>query len=100
MKEMPSHGASLRSSVHFEQTGLGGSPGSGKSLGDHAFEDAVVIDHQNQPTGLPFSIFCHKPAADGSARPARQTRRPTASPIATGSDRVEIWIVHFASSIT
>ena len=46
MKEMPSHGASLRSSVHFEQTGLGGSPGSGKSLGDHAFKDAVVIDHQ------------------------------------------------------
>src|SRR5580698_530544 len=30
IKEIPSHGAFLRSSVHCEQTGLGSSPGSGK----------------------------------------------------------------------
>ena len=49
---MPSHGASLRSSVHFAQVGLGGSPGSRNSLGEHAFEDAVVIDHQKPPDRL------------------------------------------------
>jgi len=29
------------------------------------FKRAVVIDKRNQPTGLPFSTFCHRPAAEG-----------------------------------
>ena len=41
IKEMPSTGAFLRSSVHFVQISLASSPAR-KRLGDHAFEDAAL----------------------------------------------------------
>jgi len=84
IKESPSHGASFRSSVHFEQVGLGGSPGSRKSLANAPSNSPSRSTTRNHPTDLPFSIFCHSPAADGSAGCAASSEA-SASTIAIGS---------------
>src|SRR6202043_3194877 len=55
----------------------------GEQFRHQAFEDAVVIDDQPVKPGSPFSIFCHRPAAEGSAAAgqaaAAQRVRPTIS---------------------
>src|ERR1043165_6541902 len=87
MKGMPSHGMSLRSSVHFEQVGLGGSPGEGYILAMMPSKTPLWSITRNHPLGLPSSTFCQRPAADvgSKARTFGVAAAAIATTVATGS---------------
>src|SRR5216684_1277936 len=67
IKEIPSSGAFLRSSVHFAQVSWISSPGAGNVLAITPSKTPSWSTTRTHTTGLPSSIFCHSPAADGSA---------------------------------
>ena len=86
MKEIPSTGAFLRSSVHFAQISVGIFAGPRKGLGDDAFEDAVVIDHENPNHGLAVLDFL--PEARGGwlgGLPRKRGGEQHARPVTIGS---------------
>src|SRR5262245_41431768 len=69
MKDMPSSGAPLRSSVHRVQVGgCGGSPGRANSFANAPSNTPLRSTNRNQPTDLPASsFFSQRPATVGSA---------------------------------
>src|SRR5262245_62138838 len=69
MKERPSSGAFLRSSVHPVQVGLGGSPGRAHSFAKAPSQRPLRSTKRNHPTDLPLcsSCFSNRPATVGSA---------------------------------
>src|SRR5262245_16383222 len=69
MKERPSSGAFLRSSVHPVQVGLGGSPGRAHSFAKAPSQRLLRSTNRNHPTDLPLcsSCFSNRPATVGSA---------------------------------
>src|SRR5262245_29808549 len=69
MKDMPSSGAFLRSSVHPVQVGLGSSPGRANSFANAPSKTPLRSTNTNHPTDLPVwsSFFSHRPATVGSA---------------------------------
>src|SRR6476659_11411291 len=111
MKEMPSTGAFLRSSVHFEQMSFGTvvPPGSGNAL---AITPSKLTPSwsttRTHTTGLPFSTFCHKPAAEGStalagdmtasATKARAAVKPAAIEGSRNWDTIVRIIIHLTNS--
>src|SRR5258708_2651493 len=70
MKDMPSSGAFLRSSVHPVQVGLGASPGRSNSFANAPSKTPPLRStNTNHPIDLPdSSCFCHRPAKDGKGR--------------------------------
>src|SRR6516165_2007480 len=67
MKDMPSSGAFLRSSVHPVQVGLGASPGRANSFANAPSKTPLRSTNRNHPIDFPdSSCFCHRPATVGS----------------------------------
>src|SRR5271163_5328951 len=82
----PRSGAFLRSSVQLEQVGFFGSLGRGNSLAITPSYRPPCSTNRNQPTAFPVSssVFCHRPATDGSAAAAALTAaRSATSPAIT-----------------
>jgi hypothetical protein len=75
--------------VHLEQTGLGASPGSVNIFAITPSKMPLWSMTRNQPLGLPFSTFCHIPAADvgSNARAPDAPARANATPAIAGSSR-------------
>src|SRR5262249_21603829 len=69
MKDMPSSGAFLRSSVHPAQVGFGGSPGRANSFANAPSNTPLRSTNRNHPIDLPeaSSFFSQRPATVGSA---------------------------------
>src|SRR5262249_50579425 len=69
MKDMPSSGAFLRSSVHPEQIGFGASPGRANSFANAPSNTPLRSTNRNHPIDLPeaSSFFSQRPATVGSA---------------------------------
>src|SRR5262249_11124842 len=86
MKDMPSSGAFLRSSVHPVQVGLGASPGRANSFANAPSKTPLRSTNRNHPIDLPdSSCFCHRPATVGSAACMGSVALVKAARLATSS---------------
>src|SRR5499433_2043915 len=86
MKDMPSSGAFLRSSVHPVQVGLGASPGRANSFANAPSKTPLRSTNRNHPIDLPdSSCFCHRPATVGSAACMGSVALVNATRLATSS---------------
>src|SRR5262249_22409912 len=86
MKDMPSSGAFLRSSVHPVQVGLGVSPGRANSFANAPSKTPLRSTNRNHPIDFPdSSCFCHRPATVGSAACIGSVALVKATSLATSS---------------